>query len=65
MPLVKVNNININYSLEGDGTGDLLVLVNGLADDLSTWEAQVPAFLTAGYKVLRLRQQRHRQKLPT
>lgn len=27
--------------------------VNGLADDLLTWDYQVPAFLSAGYKVLR------------
>src|SRR5690606_7929263 len=28
-------------------------LVNGLADDLLSWEAQMPALLGAGYRVLR------------
>ena len=53
MPTATVNEINIHYQLEGHGNGDLLVLVNGLADDLSTWDAQVPAFVDAGYRVLR------------
>ena len=56
MPVADVNDISINYELEsplsGSG-GDLLVLINGLADDLTTWAAQVPAFLKAGYRVLR------------
>ena len=32
---------------------DLVVLINGLADDLTTWSAQVPSLLEAGYSVLR------------
>lgn len=52
MPVTTVNDIDINYSLEGDGRGTI-VLVNGLADDLNTWELQVPDFLSAGYRVLR------------
>lgn len=53
MPTAEVNNISINYSFDGSGNGDILVLVNGLADDLTTWDFQVPAFLKAGYRVLR------------
>lgn len=78
MPLAEVNGISINYSLEGEGGGELIVLVsiasrrageygvsnqrtsanippqvNGLADDLQTWDYQMPAFLAAGYRVLR------------
>jgi 3-oxoadipate enol-lactonase len=53
MPTAEVNGITINYQLESSGGGDLIVLVNGLADDLLTWEGQVPAFLDAGYRVLR------------
>ena len=53
MPTVEANGITINYSLEGSGNGELVVLINGLADDLTTWEAQVPAILDAGYRVLR------------
>jgi 3-oxoadipate enol-lactonase len=47
-----VNDIDINYSLEGDGA-ETVVLVNGLADELGTWDYQVPALLEAGYRVLR------------
>ncbi|KAF2716598.1 alpha/beta-hydrolase [Polychaeton citri CBS 116435] len=32
---------------------DLLVIVGGLSDDIATWDLQVPAFLSAGYSVLR------------
>jgi 3-oxoadipate enol-lactonase len=52
MPMIKVNDIDINYELEGDGP-ETIVLINGLADDLTTWFAQMPDFLNAGYRVLR------------
>jgi pimeloyl-ACP methyl ester carboxylesterase len=52
MPSASVNGITVNYLLEGEGP-DTVVLVNGLADDLETWDSQVPALLEAGYKVLR------------
>ncbi len=42
MPIARVNNIEINYRLEGDGA-ETIVLVNGLADDLETWVLQMPA----------------------
>lgn len=53
MNTADVNGITINYRLEGTGSADLLVLINGLADDLETWDYQVPAFLEAGYRILR------------
>jgi len=55
MPSVEANGITINYALEqpNSGTGELLVLINGLADHLTTWEYQVPAFLSAGFRVMR------------
>jgi 3-oxoadipate enol-lactonase len=52
MPVARVNDIDINYRLEGDGA-ETIVLVNGLADDLETWAFQVDDFLAAGYRVLR------------
>lgn len=52
MPTATVNDIEINYRLEGDGE-ETIVLVNGLADDLETWVFQVEAMLAAGYRVLR------------
>ncbi len=52
MATAQVNGITINYSLEGDGP-ETVVLVNGLADDLTTWDFQMEALLGAGYRVLR------------
>ena len=52
MPVVSANGIDINYRDEGTGS-ETIVLVNGLADDLETWSLQVPAFLEAGYRVIR------------
>ncbi|KAK4507804.1 hypothetical protein PRZ48_001539 [Zasmidium cellare] len=56
MPLANVNGITINY-LFHDPPGfkddtSLVVLVNGLADDHTTWSAQTSAFLSAGYRIL-------------
>ncbi|HEX3488738.1 MAG TPA: alpha/beta hydrolase [Streptosporangiaceae bacterium] len=53
MPVATINDISINYQLEGDGD-ETIVLINGLADDLETWAYQVDDFLAAGYRVLRL-----------
>ena len=52
MPTANVNDIDLNYLLEGDGE-QTVVLVNGLADDLLSWDFQVPALLAAGLRVLR------------
>lgn len=52
MPVARVNDIDVNYKLEGDGP-ETIVAVNGLADDLETWAFQVEDFLAAGYRVLR------------
>lgn len=52
MPIALVDSISINYTVSGPSTGQWLVLVNGLADDLQTWSANIPAFTAAGYQVL-------------
>lgn len=52
MPMAQVNGVDINYELEGDGP-ETIVLINGLADDLTTWYGQMEDFLGAGYRVLR------------
>jgi pimeloyl-ACP methyl ester carboxylesterase len=46
MPMVTVNNVELNYQLEGDGP-ETIVLINGLADDLTTWFAQMDDLLCA------------------
>src|SRR5256885_16746179 len=52
MPVARINDIDVNYKLEGDGA-ETIVLINGLADDLETWVFQVEDFLAGGYRVLR------------
>ncbi len=52
MPVARVNDVELNYKLEGDGE-ETIVLINGLADDLESWVLQMDDFLAAGYQVLR------------
>ena len=52
MPVARVNGIELNYKLEGDGE-ETIVLINGLADDLETWVLQMDDLLDAGFRVLR------------
>lgn len=54
MPEAQLNGITINYEIDGDeGAPETIVLVNGLADDLTSWGYQMPALLEAGHRVLR------------
>jgi 3-oxoadipate enol-lactonase len=53
MPVAQVNDIDLHYKLDGDGD-EAIVLINGLADDVETWFAQVDEFVAAGYRVLRI-----------
>ena len=43
MPTISANGLDLAYQIDGDGP-ETLVLVNGLADDKESWEAQIPAF---------------------
>ena len=52
MPFAQVNEVELNYRLEGEGP-ETVVLINGLADDLETWVYQVDALVAAGFRVLR------------
>jgi hypothetical protein len=47
MSTIPVAEIDINYTIDGAGE-ETVVLVNGLADDLSIWDLQIPAPLDAG-----------------
>ncbi len=42
MPIAHANNIAINYEVHGDG--EPLIMINGLADDLSSWAYQTEEF---------------------
>lgn len=51
MPIAKVNNININYEVEGDG--EPLVIVPGICSSLHDWSRHVP-YLRKYFQVIRL-----------
>jgi 3-oxoadipate enol-lactonase len=42
MPTTRVNDITVNYEVYG--SGEPLLLINGLADDLSSWAYQIDDF---------------------
>lgn len=49
---LRVNGINVNYTLEGPATGPVVTLSNSLASNLSMWEPQLST-LTSRFRVLR------------
>jgi len=51
MPLRQTNDIQTFYLDEGDG--DPVVFIHGHTLDHRMWDAQVPALLAAGYRVIR------------
>lgn len=51
MPTEHLNGIDLHYQVQGQGEQTVL-LINGLADDLTTWAYQVPALVEAGYRVI-------------
>jgi pimeloyl-ACP methyl ester carboxylesterase len=51
MGLLDTGEVQLNYQIDGDGD-ETIVLVNGLADELGSWQLQVPDFVAAGYRVL-------------
>src|SRR5579864_6089252 len=42
MATARVGDIAINYEVQGDG--EPLIMINGLADDLTSWAAQTEEF---------------------
>ena len=42
MPFAKINGININYIIQGQG--EPLVMIQGFSADQSLWKSQIPAF---------------------
>ena len=44
MPKAQINNLEINYVLEGDPSLPVLVLSNSLTTDLHLWDEQITGF---------------------
>ena len=49
MPKVKVNGVNINYEVHGEG--EPVVLIGGLGSQMQSWATQVPIY-SKHYKIL-------------
>ncbi len=53
MPKIKINNININYELDGSGE-EVLVILNGIMMSTASWIEHVPYFTENNLRVLRV-----------
>ena len=67
VPTASINDLDLNWCLDGTD-GELVLLVNSLADTLDDWAPQVEALVGAGYRVLRFDQrgvgERRRRPVP-
>lgn len=52
MPTISVNDLDIRYELKGQESGQVLVLVNSIATDLSVWD-DVVSVLQSSFLILR------------
>ena len=53
MPLANINGTIINYQFDGPESGEVIMLSNSLASELTMWKFQAPLLSEAGYRVLR------------
>ena len=53
MPQLTLPSVSLNYQFEGDPAAPTVMLCNSLSSTLAMWDAQVPALVGAGYRVLR------------
>ncbi len=53
MPKTMINNIEINYELDGSGE-EVLVLLNGIMMSTVSWTEHVPFYIANGLRVLRV-----------
>jgi 3-oxoadipate enol-lactonase len=61
MPHLALPHVNLHYQLEGPEGAPVVMLSNSLASALAMWDAQVPAFLAAGFRCLRYDTRGHGQ----
>ena len=53
MPFAKLADVTLNYRFDGPAAAPVVMLCNSLSSNLSMWDAQVPALVDAGFRVLR------------
>jgi 3-oxoadipate enol-lactonase len=52
MPSISANGTTFNYRFDGPEKGRVVMLSNSLASSLAMWDLQVPALISAGFRVL-------------
>jgi 3-oxoadipate enol-lactonase len=53
MSFARLNDVTLSYRWDGPAHGPVVLLSNSLSSNLGMWQAQVPALVEAGYRVLR------------
>lgn len=53
MPVLEINNVNINYEIDGNGE-ETLVLLNGIMMSTASWAEFVPFYTKNNYRILRM-----------
>jgi 3-oxoadipate enol-lactonase len=53
MPKVLVNDININYMVQGSTNSEVIMFSNSLASNLTMWDLQVDELMRQGFRVVR------------
>ena len=53
MPVKKINNVEINYQIDGDLSKQIIMFSNSLASNLNMWNPQIDYLVSLGYGILR------------
>tara|TARA_Y100000588_G_C14250340_1_gene923207 strand:+ start:2210 stop:2998 length:789 start_codon:yes stop_codon:yes gene_type:complete len=53
MPTKKVNNVEINYQIDGDVSKQIIMFSNSLASNLNMWNLQIDHLVSLGYGIVR------------
>ena len=53
MSFARLPDVTLSYRWDGPVNGPVVMLCNSLSSNLAMWNAQVPALVDAGYRVLR------------
>ena len=53
MPKIKINGLNINYQLDGNGQ-ETIVILNGIMMSANSWEDFVPVYTEKNFQLLRM-----------
>lgn len=61
MPQISANGASLHYRFDGPEAGDVVMLSNSLASNLTMWDPQIGPLTEAGFRVLRYDSRGHSQ----